>query len=121
MIVKPDGMVKAGCLEVVVGPAHPERRKPGVQYVQVRCIGEIALMQGAVAAKRRFEPQPVVAMTRFRLTVEHQKRLDLKSVVCGKSVSVRVDIGGRRILKKKNRTYTVSEDNKYIYYKLFKN
>src|SRR3546814_14820390 len=29
---------------------------------------------------------------------------DRKSVVQGKSVSVRVDIGGRRIIKKKNRT-----------------
>src|SRR3546814_15947993 len=101
MIVKPDGMVKAGCLEVVVGPAHPERRKPGVQYVQVRCIGEIALMQGAVAAKRRFEPQPVVAMTRFRLTVENQQRFDRppfdrKSVGSGTSVAVHVALGGRR-------------------------
>src|SRR3546814_16750134 len=30
-----------------------------------------------------------------------QKRLDRKSVVVGKGVSVRVDIGGRRIIKKK--------------------
>src|SRR3546814_17523142 len=30
-------------------------------------------------------------------------RLDRKSVVQGKSVSVRVDLGGRRILKKKNK------------------
>src|SRR3546814_14611057 len=32
-------------------------------------------------------------------------RLDRKSVVSGKSVSVRVDLGGRRILKKK-KNYT---------------
>src|SRR3546814_18061877 len=32
-------------------------------------------------------------------------RLDRKSVVEGKSVSVRVDLGGRRIIKKKNNTY----------------
>src|SRR3546814_3692527 len=30
--------------------------------------------------------------------------LDRKSVVSGKSVSVRVDLGGRRIIKKKRRT-----------------
>src|SRR3546814_18218129 len=31
---------------------------------------------------------------------------DRKSVVSGKSVSVRVDLGGRRIIKKKNNTLT---------------
>src|SRR3546814_13817993 len=33
-----------------------------------------------------------------------QAKLDRKSVVSGKCVSVRVDIGGRRIIKKKKRT-----------------
>src|SRR3546814_4506813 len=33
-------------------------------------------------------------------------RLDRKSVVSGKSVSVRVDLGGRRIIKKKKNTDT---------------
>src|SRR3546814_14537089 len=33
-----------------------------------------------------------------------RKRRDRKSVVEGKSVSVRVDLGGRRIMKKKNNT-----------------
>src|SRR3546814_13714067 len=32
---------------------------------------------------------------------------DRKSVVWGKSVSVRVDLGGRRIIKKKNKNLTV--------------
>src|SRR3546814_20820414 len=32
----------------------------------------------------------------------HRDRSDRKSVVSGKSVSVRVDLGGRRIIKKKN-------------------
>src|SRR3546814_12173965 len=31
--------------------------------------------------------------------------IDRKSVVTGKSVSVRVDLGGRRIIKKKNKIY----------------
>src|SRR3546814_18211657 len=38
-------------------------------------------------------------------------RGDRKSVVSGKSVSVRVDLGGRRILKKKNNTSYISNDN----------
>src|SRR3546814_13645411 len=35
----------------------------------------------------------------------HRRRIegDRKSVVSGKSVSVRVDLGGRRIIKKKNK------------------
>src|SRR3546814_20729861 len=39
---------------------------------------------------------------------------DRKSVVSGKSVSVRVDLGGRRIIKKKHSKYTDNnrQDNK---------
>src|SRR3546814_17451406 len=37
------------------------------------------------------------------LVLEHA-HLDRKSVVSGKSVSVRVDIGGRRIIQKNNQT-----------------
>src|SRR3546814_19232732 len=43
---------------------------------------------------------------------------DRKSVVQGKSVSVRVDLGGRRILKKKNKRKSSSHNisvKKYIY------
>src|SRR3546814_15666808 len=39
-------------------------------------------------------------ITREQLSVRHQDR---KSVVSGKSVSVRVDLGGHRISKKKNK------------------
>src|SRR3546814_14977701 len=35
-----------------------------------------------------------------------QEAADRKSVVSGKSVSVRVDLGGRRIIKQKNKTET---------------
>src|SRR3546814_17509055 len=34
--------------------------------------------------------------------------VDRKSVVYGKSVSVRVDLGGRRIIKKKNEIYNIT-------------
>src|SRR3546814_13849212 len=39
---------------------------------------------------------------------------DRKSVVSGKSVSVRVDLGGRRIIKKKIYTYTISTQHTSI-------
>src|SRR3546814_20820273 len=35
------------------------------------------------------------------------RTIDRKSVVWGKSVSVRVDLGGRRIIKKQNRQQTL--------------
>src|SRR3546814_11047093 len=39
--------------------------------------------------------------SRYRLTTASSHDKDRKSVVQGKSVSVRVDLGGRRIIKKK--------------------
>src|SRR3546814_13895064 len=41
--------------------------------------------------------------TAFTGDVRRLRRADRKSVVSGKSVSVRVDIGGRRIIKKKKQ------------------
>src|SRR3546814_17671837 len=41
---------------------------------------------------------------RFRQVVHHEVADDRKSVVSGKSVSVRVDLGGSRIIKKKKTT-----------------
>src|SRR3546814_12712704 len=50
-------------------------------------------------------PQTVVPCSRIRLRCSacFTARGDRKSVVWGKSVSVRVDLGGRRILKKKKK------------------
>src|SRR3546814_15815392 len=47
------------------------------------------------ALKRRFEV----------VLVAGQPQIDRKSVVSGKSVSVRVDLGGRRIIKKKKNEH----------------
>src|SRR3546814_16325549 len=55
--------------------------------------GGISAVLGAPAGRRD-------GGHRLRLQ-RHPDRLDRKSVVSGKSVSVRVDLGGRRILKKK--------------------
>src|SRR3546814_15022878 len=57
---------------------------------------------GAHAGKRRLQPALQVA--------EHLPEVaaleDRKSVVQGKSVSVRVDLGGRRIIKKKKKKHS---------------
>src|SRR3546814_20108739 len=49
--------------------------------------------------------------------VGEQHEEDRKSVVSGQSVSVRVDLGGRRIIKKKNKniTHTTSIQHKSSY------
>src|SRR3546814_17411199 len=44
----------------------------------------------------RIELAPIIAP-------RHLEVIDRKSVVSGKSVSVRVDLGGRRLIKKKNK------------------
>src|SRR3546814_10947203 len=64
-------------------------------------------LAGCVEIKHRNADllQPFAAGIRRRnrtLDVMHQDR---KSVVSGRSVSVRVDLGGRRILKKKNKRH----------------
>src|SRR3546814_20280158 len=50
--------------------------------------------------------EPVAKRFRHRAAglIQHRQRVDRKSVVSGKSVSVRVDPGGRRIIKKKKMT-----------------
>src|SRR3546814_15851432 len=45
-------------------------------------------------------------------------RLDRKSVVSGKSVSVRVDLGGRRIIKKKKRAQLVTQQRPRSFIKI---
>src|SRR3546814_17510779 len=53
-------------------------------------------------------PSTRMAILPLRKSIGAMRRdfADRKSVVEGKSVSVRVDLGGRRIIKKKNNNYT---------------
>src|SRR3546814_16425199 len=48
-----------------------------------------------------------------QLVLRLHRRTDRKSVVSGKSVSVRVDLGGRRIIKKTNVTQRIHQSTKY--------
>src|SRR3546814_19128608 len=54
---------------------------------------------GGTDAGRTFTPS-----SRVNSPVSSNALIDRKSVVAGKSVSVRVDLGGRRIVKKKKKT-----------------
>src|SRR3546814_11362296 len=68
-------------------------------------------------------PTVLLLATLFRLALNVASTRDRKSVVEGKSVSVRVDLGGRRIIKKK-KTETdrvgndvqINEDNIFVKY-----
>src|SRR3546814_16948125 len=54
---------------------------------------------------------PIQKQNNFHLYPGIDVFRDRKSVVSGKSVSVRVDLGGRRIIKKKNRHRVYRYDN----------
>src|SRR3546814_15210663 len=71
-----------------------------------------------VVVRKIIDASPFRAISRPRRALEHGRtggpispasavrgRKDRKSVVSGKSVSVRVDLGGRRILKKKKKLH----------------
>src|SRR3546814_19822597 len=57
---------------------------------------------------RAHRSRAVAAARRARHPVDAAERGDRKSVVSGKSVSVRVDLGGRRSIKKTNSHYISS-------------
>src|SRR3546814_12479884 len=69
--------------------------------------------------RRRDHPERIAGMHAelgIRLKRRNHHPVDRKSVVYGKSVSVRVDIGGRRSLKKtKNAYHLTSKIESYIY------
>src|SRR3546814_13742262 len=95
----PDAYRAAGA--AVVGAAMIEavrrpRRKEGADGVAD--IGEVPLGRGIADADGRTARIERLADDRRD---DRPLALDRKSVVSGKSVSIRVDLGGRRIIKKK--------------------
>src|SRR3546814_17360947 len=73
------------------------------------CSSDLAWVFGGArrgivsAIERRSEIAPGEARAARRQRQRIEPMLDRQSVVSGKSVSVRVDLGGRRIIKKKQR------------------
>src|SRR3546814_16184048 len=70
--------------------AYARRRAPVLE--PLRSGARAAVAHAACAADAEVEPR----------RARHLRFQDRKSVVWGKSVSVRVDLGGRRILQKQN-------------------
>src|SRR3546814_14506048 len=85
-------------IDVDLPGADKEIGREGVDEVANRRIRESEVAEAELLP---FDTGAVDAMSRDRLAVEQQRQADRKSVVEGKRGSVRVDIGGRRIIKKK--------------------
>src|SRR3546814_8635257 len=66
-------------------------------------LGTVQAPTSRAAGQARRAAQAVHGDSRLRAVPE-----DRKSVVSGKSVSVRVDLGGRRIIKKKTKKDTIN-------------
>src|SRR3546814_12710643 len=67
----------------------------------------------ASTRKRRRQPRlPTAATSRSCRLLSVAARTDRKSGVVGKGVSVRVDLGGRRIIKKKTKTRKTQHETK---------
>src|SRR3546814_13739762 len=71
-------------------------------------VVEQALQPFATDGVAEDRPTPVEGLSRprgftARVRTVNRFRADRKSVVSGKSVSVRVDLGGRRLITKKNK------------------
>src|SRR3546814_16666426 len=63
--------------------------------------GSGAELYAVIGHAPRHLDRNIAVVGRVIIGIEHLSRLDRKSVVSGNSVSVRVDLGGRRIIKKK--------------------
>src|SRR3546814_17635999 len=77
-------------------------RAPPSQYAHPALLGNDGNMGASFAdswGSRRVEERPVVHRSAWHRVLDDPG--DRKRVVSGKSVSVRVDFGGRRIIKKK--------------------
>src|SRR3546814_18687724 len=71
-----------------------------IAMLRIAIFVTLLLMALAYALRKGGGPEKAMAAILIVMALADQAR---KSVVSGKSVSVRVDLGGRRILKKKNR------------------
>src|SRR3546814_11346474 len=81
------------------------------QQVEAGVVGAAAGQLGEVVSRRQVSAQVLFRQLAARTWDDHlagcanvgqRGEADRKSVVEGKRVSVRVDLGGRRIIKKKN-------------------
>src|SRR3546814_14953799 len=90
-------IVDAGSFDWAKGGRYPTLSEPNASYHGIQfteAFGPLAFILAARTLGLRDLGPALAPMNAF---------LDRKSVVEGKSVSVRVDLGGRRIIKKKKK------------------
>src|SRR3546814_13766090 len=103
-----DAFVRGGKVLPKQLPKHPNGWRWRWHPVREPMVRELKPLRITVSfkAKHYTRTQPDLDRSRqcrfSRVRTERFHREDRKSVVQGKSVSVRVDLGGRRIIKKKN-------------------
>src|SRR3546814_11339859 len=91
--------------------SRKEFLRSGLSSMAVAGLPTTGVAAAAVAGASPAAESGPVTITTLNPTI----RLDRKSVVEGKSVSVRVDLGGRRLIKKKDQSsMTVNTDKKQI-------
>src|SRR3546814_14950515 len=81
--------------------ARPSMRNARVDVAAVAVVADAA---GTARIARNMLTGKLVMLV--KLLLRRTKKIDRKSVVSGKSVSVRVALGGRRIIKKKKEKRT---------------
>src|SRR3546814_20805467 len=93
---------------------HPGRRAGGGDQRPAFARGGVTILVRTKTQRREGISKSVRAElveAPFFLTSLKKRRADRKSVVLGKSVSVRVDLGGRRIIKKKRNKDTHNNEH----------
>src|SRR3546814_16675138 len=80
----------------------PDERVPGRQGVRVARLRESQSARSCCRCRSGFSCRRIRACNGQENRAGTERNKDRKSVVWGKSVSVRVDLGGRRTIKKKN-------------------
>src|SRR3546814_19727698 len=96
-------------LRAVLQPDHHGRHPCNAMHSPAPCSASSPCPPAAPSATNRCRrsPQPP---PRRRLSRPKSRRTDRKSVVKGKSVSVRVEHGGRRNIKKKKKRAKKNEE-----------
>src|SRR3546814_18270021 len=79
-----------------------------------------SLIVGDDAVKQARGQRQRVVDSASRALVSRPSSADRKSVVSGKSVSVRVDLGGRRSITKNTTSYNIPQSHHYLSHKIEK-
>src|SRR3546814_19434228 len=98
-----------------LGPEDADRQEGDNREQENPQAEPRSLMQGGLDLGGEVEVAPALGGAHEANSCSAAPAVDRKSVVQGKSVSVRVDLGGRRNLKKQNTMYNTNVQSKLNY------